>query len=140
MAAAFFVVRQIQHRIILTKDPAAEATIWKTLFVFAFSRTIATARLTGAKSKYRKVNWSESDTSTMTKEGLSHNGGQMSKLHGLSREVGLFVAKHEAATKSLEFTTKWVCQKHRDGGRITASEYQEFLDELSRIGRNENVR
>jgi hypothetical protein len=43
--------------------------------------------------------------------------------------------KNEAAQKALSYTTQWVDSKYRDGGRITARDYQEFLNGLGGIER-----
>lgn len=59
----------------------------------------------------------------------------MSELHGLSLLIEKCTSEHEKTKKSLSFTTKWIDQKYRGGHKITAREYQEFLNELRKIGK-----
>lgn len=59
----------------------------------------------------------------------------MNDFPGLSLLIDKCVADHEKTKKSLAFTTKWIDQKFRDGGRITSRDYQEYLNELSKIGK-----
>lgn len=59
----------------------------------------------------------------------------MSDFHGLSLLIDKVVSEHEKTKKSLSFTTKWIDQKYRDGHKITARDYQEFLNELSKRGK-----
>lgn len=57
----------------------------------------------------------------------------MSDFRGLSLLIKRFTSDFDIAKKSLKFSTQWIDAKHRDGGRITAREYQEFLNELKKI-------
>lgn len=57
----------------------------------------------------------------------------MKDLHGLSLLVDKLVAEHDKTKESLQFVTRWIELKYRDGGRITAREYKEFLNELVKI-------
>jgi hypothetical protein len=47
--------------------------------------------------------------------------------YGLQREIDLAIIKHNETREALDFATRWVSQKFRDGGSITNDEFKEFL-------------
>ena len=57
----------------------------------------------------------------------------MPDFHGLELLAKKIAAEYEKTKKMLEFSTGWIDCKHREGGRITAKDHQEFLDGLSRL-------
>lgn len=42
-------------------------------------------------------------------------------------------AEHEARKQALKFALDFIEHKFRDGGRVTARDYQEFLAEFSKL-------
>jgi len=58
-------------------------------------------------------------------------------LHGLSMLVDSFLESFERKKKALAFSSKWIDLKYREGDRITAKDYQEYLSELWKIENGE---
>lgn len=56
----------------------------------------------------------------------------MAALHGFNLLIDKVVKEHDRTKEALQFCTRWVDLKFKDGARITSGEYQEFLDGLSR--------
>jgi len=51
--------------------------------------------------------------------------------------VDSFLESFERKKKALAFSSKWIDLKYREGDRITAKDYQEYLSELWKIENGE---
>jgi hypothetical protein len=54
-------------------------------------------------------------------------------MHEITKAIEALVSERDHNRNLAQFMAKWVDAKYRDGGRITARDYQEFMAEMPQI-------